>query len=82
MTVAFLTGAFFTGAFFATDFFAVVIVDSFFTGSEATVALSTKTKGANTREWKKRDVTVVERGACVDDDDGDCDSECELDVEL
>jgi replication factor C subunit 1 len=63
------------------DMMLETMVDTVFTGSEATVSLSTKTKGAITREWKKRDVTLVERGACVDDD-ADYDSESDLDVEF
>lgn len=63
------------------DMMLETLVDTVFTGSEASVALSTKTKGAITREWKKRDVSVVERGVCADDDD-DYDSESELEVEF
>ena len=49
---------------------------------EKSVALDTKTKGAITREWKKRDIPVVERSTAAADEDYDPVSEDELDVDM
>ncbi len=56
------------------------LVETVFTGSESTVALDTKTKGAITREYKKRDIGEAVRSATGDDDPvSDLESDVELD---
>lgn len=54
------------------------LVDTVFTGDESSVTMDTKTKGAVSREWKKRDVSTVEtlrlteeEEECVDAEDDD-----------
>ena len=47
------------------------LVDTVFTGDESAVAgLDTKTKGAVTREWKKRSAATASTPVCIDDDSG------------
>jgi replication factor C subunit 1 len=59
-----------------------VLVDTAFTGDESTVAMDAKTKGAVSREWKKRDVSVVETSRLQEDEDYvDADEE-EVDVDV
>jgi replication factor C subunit 1 len=56
------------------------LVETVFTGSESSVALDTKTKGAITREYKKRDIGEAVRSATGDDDPvSDLESDVELD---
>ena len=43
------------------------LVDTVFTGDEASVNLDTKTKGAVTREWKKREGDRIVRSSLVED---------------
>ena len=47
------------------------LTDTVYKGDEGQVALDTKTKGAITREWKKREVNWVEAKKVVDNEDED-----------
>ena len=58
------------------------LVDTAFTGDEASVAMDTKTKGAVSREWKKRDVSIVEPSRLSEEDDYVDADEDELEIDV
>jgi replication factor C subunit 1 len=58
------------------------LVDTAFTGDEASVAMDTKTKGAVSREWKKRDVSIVEPSRLSEEDDYVDVDEDDLEVDI